>query len=293
MARIVAVGYTAGEFLPDQPLVHSFPDTLTRDDLGRLVDVVVGDLDEQTAVIAIYPAWHADITLRRLQTVRAAIDSAQVVLYASALPPLGGSVLCALAAAVAPYVVSPGILVAGLPLLERQLLPIARLRSVARLDHPAPSIGQHIVSWWPPSTFGVSWWPEPNIRRLRRRDPSISLPTDAGWANLPLDRLAVAGIQADMGAWVHDSVASPLGIREVLGAEPESLAGRYWGVSRYWGVNSVLEAVAYPSNVGGLVSGLGYRQRAKLCRWCGELVVSAECPFCGVGRALIRTGDAG
>lgn len=290
MTRILSIGYMAGEFLPDQPPVPSFPDTLTRDDLERLVDVV-DDLDEWT-VIAVYPAWHANPTLRRLQTIRAALDSTQVLLYESSLPPLAGSVLCALAAAVAPHVDSPGVLMGGLPLLERQLLPIARLRSVARLHHPAPSIGQHMASWWPASAFGVSWWPEPNIRTLRRRDQSISLPPSGGWANLPLDRLAVAGPQAGMGAWIEDAVASALGVDEVLEVSPEPLVGRYWGVSRYWGVNSVLEAVAYPSNVGGLVSGVGYRQRAEHCRWCGELVVSTDCPFCGVDRALTSAREA-
>jgi hypothetical protein len=283
---ILAVGYAAGQFMADQPPVPSFPDTLTRDDLHRLVDVVAGGLAERAAVVAIYPAWHAEPSMRRLQTIRAGLESTQVLLYASPLPPLAGSVLCALAAAVAPHVVSAGILVGNLPLLERQLLPVARLRSVARLAHPAAGMGQHLASWWPPSTFGVSWWPEPHIRTLRRHDESVSLPGTAEWANLPLDGLALAGVQADLQPWVEDAIVAPLGVRDVVAVAPEPLAGRYWAV------DPVLEVVAYPRNLGGLVSGVGYRQRARPCRWCGELGVASACPYCGADR-LRRAREAG
>ena len=286
VARILAVGYAGGRFLPGQPLVRSFPDTLSRADLADAANVVAGDLDEHVAVVAVYPAWYAEPSLRRLQTIRAGLDSPQLLLHASPLPPLAGSVLCALTAAVAPHVVSAGVLVGGLPLLERQLLPIARLRSVARLAHPPPTVGQHVASWWPPSAFGVSWWPRPHVRVLGRHDRSVPLPGAAEWLNVPLDRLAVAGIGSDTATWVDHSIVAPLGVRDVTRVAPEPLA------ERYWGTDAVLEAVAHPGNVSGLVGGAGFRRRATHCRWCGELVVSSVCPYCGVDRSSPSTGDA-
>lgn len=285
MTRILAIGYAAAEYLRGQPPAHSFPDTLTRDDLERVVDAVAGDLEEG-AVVAIYPAWHPHPSLQRLQTVRAALDSPYVALYASSLPPLAGSVLCALAAAVAAYIPSPGILIAGLPVLERSLLPMARLRSVARLHHPAPSVGQHLASWWPTSNFGVSWWPEPSVRRLRRHDQSVPLPP-AEHSALALNRLAVSAPNSGAVAWVRDAIVSPLEVQEVVGADPMPLAGRYWGTT------SVLEAVAYPGDVGGMATAVITAGRAHPCRWCGQLIVASECPLCGMDRALAPTRAAG
>lgn len=284
MTRIIAVGYTAGELLPGQPVVHNVRDTVTQADLGQLVDVMAGD--DQAVVIAIAPAWRHDLSFRRLQTVRAAVDPTRVLLYRSALPPLAGSVLCVLAAAVAPFVGSPGLIMAGLPLLERQLLPVAYLRSVARLRHPAPSVWQRLASGWPPSSFGVSWWPRPGVHRLPRHDTSIPLPHPSEWRNVRLDRMLAAGSDSSGTAWVRLSVAAPLLVSDVAETDPTPLAATYWGTS------SAVEAVAYPSNVGAMGIGVSRHQHASNCRWCGALVAAASCPFCGMDCGPVSRQEA-
>jgi len=291
MTRILAIGYSPVEFAAGRPPVTGIADTVTRDDLDRLIDAV-GDVGERT-VIAIYPAWHRDPSLQRLQTVRSALDSTQVLFHGSWLPPLAGSVLCALAAAVAGRTTLPGLLMAALPLLERHLLPVAHLRSVGRLRHPTPTMGQHLASWWPPSSFAVSWWPQPGVRRLRARDRAIPLPPPVAWDHAALDTMALAGGQEDTRAWARTSVAAPLGIDDVREVAPAPLAGRYWGTSRYWGVNFVLEAVAFPSDVDALAAAVLDGSRVHPCRWCGELVDATACPFCGMERVAAHARVVG
>jgi len=279
MTRILAVGFAGGEFLPDSCAVHVYPETLQREDLEGLVEVVTADLGEDRAVVAVYPSWWSEPALRRLQTVRAAVDSNRLLLYASPLPPLAGSVLCALAAAVAPHIGAPGLLHAGLPLLERQLLPVARLRKLGGLRQPAPSVWQHLLSWWPTTSFGVSWWPRPAIHRLKKADASVPLPPRAAWSGVPVDRLALAADDRARTEWVAAAVGRPLDIEEVQRVAPGPLASRFWGTA------AVLEAVAYPGDVPLLASWLAEGHLALPCPWCGERVVSSECPFCHMDRA--------
>jgi hypothetical protein len=278
MTSILAVGYAGGGYVQDQPSFHAFPEALERTDLERLADVVPDDLDRQRAVVAIYPSWWPEPSLRRLQTIRSAFESSHVLFHASALPPLAGSVLCGLAAAVAPGIRAPGVFVAGLPLLERLVLPVARLGSVSGLRHPNPSVWQHLASWWPHSSFAVSWWPRPGVRRLRRKDDSVPLPPPAGWTGVPLDGLAATG-SWEWSGWLERAVARPLDVKTLVRVDTGPNAARFWGT------HSVLEAAAYPTNVEALVSWLVEGHRVARCPWCGEAVVSQECPFCGMDRA--------
>lgn len=281
MTRVLTVGYEEYEVLPDQPALHAFPQTLQRADLERLTELIADDLSQQQTVVAIYPSWWAEPALQRLQTIRAALDATGVLLHASSLPPLAGSVLCALASAVGPWAPAPGVFLAGLPLLERQLLPVARLGKVSGLQDPAPSVWQHLASWWPTSSFAVSWWPRPGVRRLRAKDPSVPLPPAEVWTGVPLDRIIVASPERVPIDWVRSHVARPLGIDAVQQVPPQPQG------QRFWGTRAVLEAVAYPSDVPLLVSWLVEGHHVERCQWCGETVVSAECPFCRADRAAM------
>jgi hypothetical protein len=285
MTRILAVGYASDQFLPAAPSVPAFPEAITRDDLERLSDLVAEDLAEERAVVAIYPTWWAEPSLRRLETIRSVFDSARIVLYGSSLPPLAGGVLCALAAAVAPSISAPGLFLAGLPVLERQVLPVARMTRIGDLAHPAPTVWQHLASWWPGTAFGVSWWPRPSVRRLRRADPAVPLPPPVAWSGVPLSRLAVANASEATTPWVRDLVAAPLDVVDVVGCEPPPLGPRFWGSS------GVLEAAAYPTDVATLTSWVVGGQSPSRCRWCGERVVSPECPFCRIDRAAVLVGE--
>jgi len=279
MTRILAVGFAGGEFLPDQTRAHVFPETLQREDLEGLVKLIHSETGEGHAVIAVYPSWWSEPALRRLQTVRAATDTNRVLLYASPLPPLAGSVLCTLAAAVAPHITAPGLLHAGLPLLERQILPVARLRKLGGLRQPAPSVWQHLLSWWPTTSFGVSWWPRPTIRRLQKSDSAVPLPPRAAWSGVALDRVAFAADDRARTEWVAEAVGRPLDVDDVVRVPHGPL------VTRFWGTGAVLEAVAYPSDAPLLASLLAEGHLALPCPWCGERVVTSECPFCRTDRA--------
>lgn len=119
MTGIVAIGYQEWALVPQQPALHAIPRNVERDDLRRLVDVVRDHLAQGDEVLAILPAWGSEPSLRLLQTLRAALDASRLAIYRSAMPPLAGSVLCALASTLAPRLASLGMLAAGLPTIER------------------------------------------------------------------------------------------------------------------------------------------------------------------------------
>lgn len=95
------------------------------------------------SVLAIYPRWSRAPTWQRLQTVRAALGSANLVLYGCSLPPLAGAVFGALAEALSEESHSPGSLLAALPQVEAQIVPIAWVSRLSGL--PSPSMGR--ICW--------------------------------------------------------------------------------------------------------------------------------------------------
>lgn len=284
MTRVVAVGYVERSVIPQQPPLHAVSGAVGREDLDGLVGLVAEELEDGGSVLAIYPSWWPEPSLQRLQTVRSALGASRLLLRASGLPPVAGTVLCALAAALAPRAPSPGALLAGLTALERQLVPVARLSSVGNLRQPNPSVGQHLASWWPTSAFGVSWWPSPSVRLLRRADAGVPLPIAAAWTGVPLTVAAISTTEATTRAWFDQHVFPMLGTEKVLELEPSALRQRFWGDRR------VAEAVAYPGDLDALASHLFEGRYAVRCDWCGETIASDVCPFCGTDRALVPTG---
>lgn len=261
--------------MPQQPALHALPRNVARDDLRHLVDVVRDDLAQGHEVLAILPAWHSEPSLRRLQTLRAALDTSKVAIYESSLPPLAGSVLCALASSLAPRMPSLGVLAAGLPMIEQQMLPIAQVWGVGRMRAPRPRLGQRLASLWPRNSFAVSWWPRPHIQLLRPEDPTVALPPRGTWAGVPFTRVAMAGLPTD---WVETVIAPALGARTLVHADSPPLTGAYWGTER------VVEAVAYPTYLRALRALLLDGRQPATCHWCGAAILSARCPFCQIDR---------
>lgn len=279
MTRIVALGYAGGTFAPAQPSFHAFPEAVSREDLDRLAEALGEDLAEGHAVVALYPSWWAEPSLQRLQTIRAALDSSRIVGHPLDAPPLAGSVLCGLAAALAEHITTPALLLSGLELLERTLVPIAHMSKVSGLRHPAPSLWQHFQSWWPWTSFGVSWWPRPSVNRIGRNASSVPLPHPEAWAGPRLDVVAIAAAEGANTDWVRNTVVPAVAAEYVLTVKDTALT------ERYWSSRNVVEAVAYPSNIDDLVSWISEGYQPVLCPWCGERIVSALCPFCGIDRA--------
>jgi len=275
VTRIIAVGYAEEVCIPRQPRMHAFPHALERDDLERLADLAAGDLANDRAVVAIYPSWLPESTLRRLQTVRSLLGSPRFALHASDAPPVAGSVLCALAAAAAAELRDAGLLYAGLPVLERQIAAVAQLPSVTRLRHPTPSLLQHVTSWWPRSSFAVSFWPRPQVAAFRRGQAAVALPRADAWEGLALDTVAVAPVPPSgaPGSWFEETVIPALGASYLLPLEVPPLSATYWSTPR------VVEAAAYPSDTARVVRLLSGAVPTP-CPFCGERVASQPCPFC-------------
>jgi len=273
VARVVAIGYDEQSLLAAQPALHAFPHSLSRQDLRRLLAVLEAEIADGHEVLVVQPTWLSGPAERRLQIARAALDASRLTLYTSALPPLAGAALCALAAALGELVPAAGVLHAAMPALERSLVPFARLATVARLAHPRPDAAQRALSAWPGAAFGVSWWPHPHLRTLRMADEGVSLPPAMAWEGPPLVRVAVAAPPGTALTWLEDSVLPAFGTPAVVLVDPPSFTGTYWGTQR------VVEAVAYPTDVRGLVPVIGAHGTHR-CPWCGAVVAERLCPFC-------------
>lgn len=270
---VISIGFPAEPFVPNQGDIPAFPSPLARDDYDLLVDTVRRGITDKGHVIALYPAWSPEPALQRLETVRSALDTVRLTSYGTPLPPLAGAVLAALASAVSPYISSAGALVTALPALEKELVVIAWLGSVAGLSTPAPSLWQHLVSAWPRSAFGVSFWPEPSVRLLTNKDRSVPVPT-----SYRPTMLAVSSHDGD-AHWVKEVVGPALGSPPLKKVEPTPLGPKWWGTTK------LTEAVAYPVDVPVIARRITEGQRTFLCRWCAEAIACDHCPFCGLETA--------
>jgi len=202
--------------------------------------------------------------------VTTALAAPRVIIHESALPPLGGSVLVAIAAAIAPAVGSTGLLAAALPRIERELLAGAWLSSVAGLQHPSPSLSQHAVSMAPWSSFAVIGSPVTRIARLARKHGSIDAPRpDHPYGFLIADRDGNPG-------WVRGWVLPDLGSPPTREVRPTVLGPTYWGTSR------LTEFATHPVDIAAFTEGAIAGLTAASCRWCGEEIAADPCPFCGV-----------
>ena len=218
--------------------------------------------------VAIVPQWLKGDGLQRLQMVESALDTEDLTIHETPLPPLAAAVLASLASAIAPHLPSVGVLVSLLPDLEGELHVFTWLGSVSGLSVPAPSIGQHLASLTPGSAFGVSSYPEPSVHKVGRDGPGVPLPQ----IGRPT-RLAVSDHGGEV-AWVH-SVNAALGNLEVRQVEPTP-NGPTW-----WGSGKLVESVAYPVDVAGLAAELLADTTPWTCRWCREQIARSPCPLCG------------
>ena len=273
MTGIIAIGFKTEALVSNQGTIPAFPADLSRLDYERLVDTVRSSSAQSGHVVAVYPRWAQEPALARLETARAALNTRRLATYATALPPLAGAALVSLASAVSPYIKAPGVLVAGLPALEKELVILAWLASVTRLDYPSPSMAQHIASMSPTTAFGVSYWPEPAVKLLTKKDRAVPLPKSFR----PMV-IAVSARDGD-GTWIDEVVAPGLGGPPVVKVEPTPLGAKWWGTPR------LVEAVAYPVDIAVISRRITEGLAPFLCRWCGEAIATRNCPFCGLDAA--------
>lgn len=274
MTRVLPLGYGRIPVRDDRDVAHA---TLARDDLPDLAELIGGSVGLEERVVAIHPSWWSGDARLRLETLRAAFDTTRFTLYASDLPPLAGAVLLGLATAVADALPPERSLVDVLPRLERAFVAVTRLRSVARLERPSPSMLQHVQSWWPPSRFAVHDWPETGVHRLLPGDRRL-IRDLAYWQGAPLDHVAVChGEEADH-AWFRDDFLPRMRSPEVVEVEPGETSARYWHSKR------VVELVLFPGSVPAVVEQLDEVAIGLSCHWCGETTAHDPCPYCRTSR---------
>lgn len=166
-----------------------------------------------------------------------------------------------------------GLAVAFVDTLTPQAWSAAWLPSVARLEHPAPSVGQHLRSWGPAGDGFVATFsgPDPRVRRVG----------------------AVAGADApavERGAVYCAAVAelSDAAQADVLalsgGSHLVDLPGLRVSPAARTGSARAVELVALPA-----LDRLTVGRSAGPCPICGAVLVAAFCTYCHVRRA---EGDA-
>ena len=265
---ILVIGLKPERLVDSEGRIDAFIESPTQEQAETLVEAVRSGAEAGGHVLAIVPQWLKGDGLLRLQMVESALDDERLTIHETPLPPLAAAVLASLASAVAPHLPSHGVLVSLLPELEADLHVFTWMGSVSGLSVPAPTIGQHVASLSPASSFGVSSYPEPSVHKLGRDGAGVPLPR----IERP-SRLAVSDHGGNVG-WVH-TVNAGLGGLEVRTVEPTP-NGPSW-----WGTGKLVESVAYPVDVSRLAAELAQAADPWTCRWCRELIARSPCPMCG------------
>ena len=277
---LLILGLKPERLVDSEGRIDAFLEPPTQEQTETLVEAVRSGAEAGGHVLAIVPQWLKGDGLLRLQMVESALDDERLTIHETPLPPLAAAVLASLASAVAPHLPSRGVLVSLLPELEAELHVFTWLGSVSGLSVPAPTIGQHMASLSPGSSFGVSSYPEPSVQKLGREGAGVPLPR----IERP-SRLAVSDHGGNVD-WVH-TVNAALGGLEVRMVEPTP-NGPSW-----WGTGKVVESVVFPVDVAELAEELVGGLEPWLCRWCRELIASSPCPLCGHrGRPVRRRAPA-
>ena len=265
---ILVIGHKPERLVDSEGRIDAFIESPTQEQAETLVEAVRSGAEAGGHVLAIVPQWLKGDGLLRLQMVESALDDERLTIHETPLPPLAAAVLASLASAVAPHLPSRGVLVSLLGELEAELHVFTWLGSVSGLSVPAPTIGQHMASLSPASSFGVSSYPEPSVHKLGRDGAGVPLPR----IERP-SRLAISDHGGDVG-WIH-TVNAALGGLEVRTVEPTP-NGPSW-----WGTGKLVESVAYPVDMSRLAAELAQAADPWTCRWCRELIARLPCPMCG------------
>lgn len=272
MIRLLAVGYSPQAFVPGRPGVLGYPDGIARAQLDELTGLIAEVVGAGDTVLAILPGWAEGPDRRRLETIRAALDTRRLVIHAADLPPLAGGVFTALVADVAPHVDTPGRLIGALPALARQVVVLARLSRLSGLREPAPTVWQHALSLLPGIHFGVSAHPQPAVVRLTRDRPLMPLPRFPPTLPVALALSAHGGATLD---WAHERLVPALGHPPLVEAEPTPLSTVWWGAGKGF------EGALYPTDGATTAAAVVPGVRLRLCAGCGLDAPSGACPYCG------------
>ncbi|WP_181138478.1 hypothetical protein [Streptomyces sp. Ru73] len=202
--------------------------------------------------------------VRRLQTLRAVLESERVALVSSDLPPLGVALLVRQLRQLSACDVGPGVLGAAARLLTYYLHAGALLNSVTRLDAVPVSLKAHARSWVPGSQFAVLAHPAPHLITPGTEGARLPGPEFA-------TELTVAQGQFT-SEWLR-TLARQWSVQAVRQAELPAESARWWGTGR---LTEFAAGIADTAVLAQLVASV---QRFP-CPWCGLELIGDRCAFC-------------
>lgn len=259
---MLTLGVGPGPSLDGLAPPYSLDEPAARDE-ATLAEALAEKRQEDVLVV-VAPAWADPGHVHALATTRRALG-ATVAVWRTELPPLAAATLAALAAAIAPSVPARGEMLAALGALEEELVVLAWLPSVARLEHPPPSLRQRLRSRLPRASFLAHVQPEAAVERLDRE------------ALVPL--AAPPDLYASAVAGPDDAVAR---LDPALAADADLIAP-VPAAARWWGTPRAVEIVAWPRDLEAVAARSRPTSRPG-CPWCGEIAVWRPCPVCGHDR---------
>ena len=239
------------------------------DPLALLGAQVAAVVRENGTVLAVYPKWNEEPILRRLQSVRSALDTTRLVMHPTRLSPLASAAFVDLLSRLAEDPrLEPADLVRSAAQLERRVVGAAWLGSVSRLREPAPTLAMHARSWLPNSAFAAVVDDNPRVVPLAKKGGgSLPLPEPdrAGW------RVAMAIGEGDL-ARVERSLAEHAP-NAPISKVPLGRISREW-----WGTDRLIEIALCPADDRALADELVTSRPGHRCPWCGERTIAAVCP---------------
>src|SRR4051812_29191095 len=146
---IVVFGLKPERIVGAEGRIDAVPEPPTQEQAGLLVEALRSGIDAGGTVVAIVPDWFPPEGRQRLEMARVLLDTERVAIHVTPLPPLAATALASLASSLAPRLPSAGLLASVLEPLSTQIHALTWLGSVSSLKHPAPSLGQHVVSLAP------------------------------------------------------------------------------------------------------------------------------------------------
>ncbi|MFC6062502.1 hypothetical protein [Streptomyces ochraceiscleroticus] len=221
-------------------------------------------LEQHGHVLVVHSHAAPQEHVRRLQTLRAVLESDRIALISSALPPLGAGLLVRQLRQLSACDVGPGVLGAAAKLLTYYIHAGALLNSVTRLDAVPVSLKAHARSWVPGSQFAVLAHPTPELVMLGAdgaRLPGPDFPT----------HLTVAQGQF-VSEWPR-SLARQWSVQAVQQAELPAESARWWGTGR---LTEFAAGIADTDVLARLVASV----HRFPCPWCGLELIGDRCAFC-------------
>lgn len=265
---LLTVGFQTGDLAPDGGLVTALPDSASPGRMAWLLSKSGARGAGPRHAIAVVPDRAPPAALLRVETLRAALPDAHLAIHRTALPPLAAAALAKVAAEIVDLVEAPGVLMAALPRIEKEMAVLAWVGSVNGVRGLGPSVVQSAMSMVPGTSFGISLTPEPVVRRLSKKDLAVPVPDTEGALEV------VVAAREHNPEWVSGFVEPTFSghpIRDV--EQPE-------GSPAWWGTRRLVEVVAYATDPAALAARVIRGLRRSTCEWCGETIASAACPFC-------------